>query len=182
MARFRTCLFPNEKFQTSCFLSHFLSKIPCMILDPKAPHLHILHQAPSCTPKTMAPLSDQSASQLGRVASDHDVLAGDVAGVWRAQEGHDPCTVLRLPYPAQDRTHVRDLGLCCKEGQGRLSGTTCTPQGSVEPGLQLKEWPVHREGWTCDTDRPPFPSCTQITRAPHPTYLCTWCSVMKLFQ
>ena len=33
------------------------------------------------------------------------------------------------------------MGLGSKEEQGRLSWTACTPQGSVEPRLQLQEWP-----------------------------------------
>lgn len=113
MGSLQPCLFPNEKFQTSCFLSHFLSKLPCMILDPKAPHLHILHQAPSCTPRTMAPLSGQSASQLRRVAGYHDVLAGDVAGVWRAQEAHDPCTFFGLPKAEGKKAELRSQPVPC---------------------------------------------------------------------
>ena len=37
---------------------------------------------------------------MGVEASYHDDLASDVAGIWRAQEGHQSYTVLRPPHSA----------------------------------------------------------------------------------
>lgn len=39
----------------------------------------------------------------GGSSQPHDILAGDVAGIWRAQEGRQSCTVLRPPHCMERR-------------------------------------------------------------------------------
>lgn len=100
----------------------------------------------------------EAPSEPRGVPSHSDVLAGDVAGVWGAQEGHKPRTVLRLPDPTGKEGGQGTASVLSHSGSAALRLTGPTWQWAswsdrvdsagllAQAGCQQKGWSADREG------------------------------------